>query len=215
MKRIEPIAKKRTIEPGWYVASEIALFIGVALNTFRQNIVPRLPTTAIDKSKIPHRYQGVGVYNFMVDRELKRLGKRGGIKLGNADDDPNSEKRRGQVLENRKKEIELAEMEGDLVPTAALEEGVLKIALLLRRAGETLRRQFGATAHEIVEQALTKIEKQIENGKIFGNEDAHGEQGDAAIASQSGEAVEESAPARDGAVRRSRTHATDRAISES
>ena len=68
--------------------------------------------------------------------------------------------------------LERLEREGDLLPRDATHNMLGRVAALLRDAGLTLQRQFGAEAHAILEEALDGAEREI--ASYFGESEASG-----------------------------------------
>lgn len=58
--------------------------------------------------------------------------------------------------------LDRLEREGKLVDREQARDGMLRVASLLRTAGETLQRQFGTAAYEILDEALVDAEREIE-----------------------------------------------------
>lgn len=69
---------------------------------------------------------------------------------------------RKRMLEADKLEIQLEELRRRYVSRDELREGWSRIAAILRRAGESLQRQHGAEAHQILEDALDDADQAIE-----------------------------------------------------
>ena len=66
--------------------------------------------------------------------------------------------------------LDRLEREQALVPRDDVREGLGRIAAILRSAGETLQRQFGNDAVEILDEALSDAEREIES--LFGSTDS-------------------------------------------
>ena len=64
-------------------------------------------------------------------------------------------------------ELQVAERRGQLLPRDRAHEMLGQIAIILRAAGESLRRQFGREAHAVLTEALDDAEREIE--RCFGN----------------------------------------------
>ena len=64
-------------------------------------------------------------------------------------------------------ELQVAERRGQLLPRDRAHEMLAQIAIILRAAGESLRRQFGREAHAVLTEALDDAEREIK--RCFGN----------------------------------------------
>lgn len=60
--------------------------------------------------------------------------------------------------------------EGKLLPRDEVRDGLLQVAMLIRQAGETLGRQFGPEARQIVEEGLDGCQREID--RMFGEEES-------------------------------------------
>jgi hypothetical protein len=63
--------------------------------------------------------------------------------------------------------LDLATREKNLLPRADVHTGLARIASVIRQAGDTLQKQFGAEPHAVLIEALDEAEQQIEN--LFGD----------------------------------------------
>jgi phage terminase Nu1 subunit (DNA packaging protein) len=60
-------------------------------------------------------------------------------------------------------ELELAERQHQLVSVERIREGLLRWSVILKRAGERLRKRFGTDAHRVVTEALAECGRVIDD----------------------------------------------------
>lgn len=100
-----------------------------------------------------------------------------------ADDDPMLSGTGSPALERYREEraalarLDRLERERDLIARQTAREALGRIAMILRGAGETLRRQFGAEPMTVLNEALDDAEREI--GSAFGSEPVSSEAPDA------------------------------------
>jgi hypothetical protein len=69
--------------------------------------------------------------------------------------------------------LDRLERERVLVPRDKMREGLGRAASMLRAAGDTLQRQFGPAAGEILDEALDDVQREM--NRLFGNGDGYAE----------------------------------------
>jgi hypothetical protein len=72
--------------------------------------------------------------------------------------------------------LDRLEREGQLLPRDQAKESLGRIAGILRGAGDALQRQFGPAAVEILYEALTDAQREMD--RSFGASNGHGQQHD-------------------------------------
>ena len=77
--------------------------------------------------------------------------------------------------------LDRLERERVLVNRQAIREGMGRISAVLRTAGDTLQRQFGPEALEILNEALAEAERELVRSDFDGNEsDGHSDDSECA-----------------------------------
>lgn len=88
------------------------------------------------------------------------------------DDEQSEELDKWRAVKRQREEIKLNAELGLFIPRDQIRTGFVRVATILRRAGETLQKQFGAEAHAIVEEALSDAERVIMEDLDRGDGDA-------------------------------------------
>jgi hypothetical protein len=119
-----------------------------------------------------------GLHDFLAENARK---------LAKDDDDPLLNAPASPALERYREEraalarLDRLEREGQLIPRDQARESLGRVAAILRGAGEVLQRQFGATAGELLYEALDDCTREIEHffGSGEGGADADPDGGEA------------------------------------
>ena len=138
--------------------------LGVSRSYFERDVRPHIREEQIRRAGPgrPLLFHGRAVLEAWAARRLAHAGAGGETPtdplLAGATSPALEEYRRERAILAR---LERLEREGDLLPRDATHNMLGRIAALLRDAGLTLQRQFGAEAHAILAEALDGAEREI------------------------------------------------------
>ena len=111
------------------------------------------------RGKTVNLFTVLSAFHDLVARNARRLARTDG-------DDPMSGESSPALERWREEKYQLArldrlEREGSLVGRDDIHEGLTRMAAILRRLGETMQRQYGRDAHQLVEEAIDDWEREI------------------------------------------------------
>jgi hypothetical protein len=115
-----------------------------------------------------------GLHDFLADNASKLA----------RDEDPLMQGGGSPALEKYREEraalarLDRLEREGTLVPRERIRQSLGRIAAILRGAGDTLQRQYGVEALEILFEALDDAEREVERSFGEGSDEPSGKPGD-------------------------------------
>lgn len=118
-------------------------------------------------------FDGATVKLSAVVKALHNFLAENAVKLAR-DDDPLMQGSGSPALERYREEraamarLDRLEREGSLLPRNEVRESLARIASILRSAGETLQRQYGNAAVEILHEALEDAQREVD--RCFGTE---------------------------------------------
>ncbi|HPO15968.1 MAG TPA: hypothetical protein PLI09_21195 [Candidatus Hydrogenedentes bacterium] len=139
----------------WLDRKAMAGILGVTLAHFNNHIQPYL-----DQKHVKRR--GRKCY-FNAPAVVKLRGELLKRKVTGEVDKPNStwleEFRKERTLLSK---LEREMREGNLLRREEVHESLGQLAAILRNAGETLKRQFGAEAQDILNEALEEFERRVD-----------------------------------------------------
>lgn len=169
------MAKPKTIErPGaeWMLAGEAAPVLGVSMNHLKQHWVPKLTDGRDVRQEAGGRkrcwIRVPAVVDLMVARAKQQAGGGSDEDGGPAPSSPEAREKYDEALARKTAaqahlaELSLAEKRGELVNAREMREGLLEIAAVMKKTGETAQRRWGNECHRLYEMLLEETNRVIE-----------------------------------------------------
>ena len=161
-------------ERGWFTKSDCLAFLGLGRAYFDAEIRPRIPADCIKRlgkaRNSPMLLLGRAVYEAAASRKgavAAREADReasGGDPMLAGGDSPGLE--RFRMARAKIAELDLAARESSLIPRDKVHDGLGRLATIIRGAGESLQRQFGAEAQDVLDEVLADFDR--ERADTFG-----------------------------------------------
>lgn len=163
-------AKRKTTERGWATVSSAAAFLGVTPQSIRQTYFPCLRDVDIRRSANPIVFRVAALIEVMVE---KRVAERTAITpqapadelLLEDGDSPALERYR--LAKAKLAELDLETRKGQLIERDKARDIFSRWAVLVRRMGERLAKQFGpdaaATVNETLESCRAAVVEVVES----------------------------------------------------
>lgn len=155
-----------------------AAFIGVTASGFRASIMPLLPPGAIRRTK-PAHIHGPTVVAALRDRAVRAAER---PVVPPTDGDPmmvggtSPELERWRKIRASREQIKLDQDRLAVIPADDVIRGLETLSVVLRAAGESLRRLHGPAAQQIMNDCLEDFERNI--GRLFPPRPADGQEVD-------------------------------------
>lgn len=137
----------------WFPVSAAAAFIGISAPNFRMTLLPRLSPDDVQRDSKPMLVRGPAVVAAIAEKRLEQTGASNGTTS-----EALEEIRRWEA---RRRELRYRRESAEYVPMADVNSGFAVIAEILRRAGETIRQEFGEPAQKILNDAWDDVDAQI------------------------------------------------------
>lgn len=160
---------------GWFPTAKCHEFLGVSYTYFKKEIRPRVPAECQDREGAqangPLWYLGKAVYEAAASRTGAVAARAADREASEGDpmlaggDSPGLE--RFRMARAKIAELDLQERELFLIPRDKVHDGLGRLATILRGAGESLQRQFGKEAQDIIDEALGDFDR--ERADTFGD----------------------------------------------
>lgn len=162
--KAKPKKKSPRTEPdrpsvGWHTAKDLASVFDVTVGGFNKEYSRLVPESAIEKRGPIRFFHARTLINAWLEDQIRKRGY-GADKSQSSAAEADEEFRRERAALTRIKRLEA---EGKLVPRAYVHEGFAVIASKLRGAGETLQRQYGKDALDILDRAIDEASAEIRN----------------------------------------------------
>lgn len=161
------MAKRR--EHGWFSKSDCIEFLGIGRPYFDAEIRPRIPADCIKRlgkaRNSPMLLLGRAVYEAAASRKGAVAARAadqevsGGDPMLSGKDTPQLERYRAASADI--KELQRDALQSTLLPRDKVHDGLARLATILRNAGESLQRQHGAEALEIIDEALADFDREM------------------------------------------------------
>lgn len=141
----------------WLTRTDAAEMLGLSARHFDAQLRPLLPTASITGLGKTLRFDAAAVVSVFVDYRIKQVNP-AELALG-------EEEGKSPSLERlRSANADIAEMTRDrdrglLIPREEIEPGLAQLAGVLRRAGETLKRNYGNDAAGVLNDAVSECEE--------------------------------------------------------
>lgn len=144
---------------GWHSAKDMASVFDVSVEGFNKQYARLAPPSAVEKRGVARFFHGRSLLNAWIDDQIKKRGY-GADKAQSSAAKADEEFKRERAALTR---INRLAAEGKLVPRAYVHEGFAVIASKLRGAGETLQRQYGKDALDVLDRAIDEASAEIRN----------------------------------------------------
>lgn len=137
----------------WFPVSAAAAFIGVSAPNFRTTILPRLAPDDVRRNERPIMVLGPAVVSAIAERMAERAG---------TEETASPALERIREWEAMRRELRYRRESAEYVPMADVEGLFTVTAEIMRRAGETIRQEFGERAAKILNDAWGDVDAQID-----------------------------------------------------
>ncbi len=154
-------AAKRT----WFTVSQAAGFLGISPAGFRSSIMPLLDAEAVCREK-PAAVHGPSVVAAVVLRETEAVTRR----LEGGSDVTSVALEEMRRWEAKRRELKYRREAAEMVDMTDVETLFTVTAEIMRRAGETIRQEFGDRAQKILDDAWGDVDAQID--RMFADGDS-------------------------------------------
>lgn len=155
-------------EHGWFTKTDCTAFLGVGRAYFDTEIRPRVPADCIRRTgkaaNSPLLFLGRAVYEAAASRTTAVVARAADRESSDGEpmlaggDSPALE--RFRLARARIAELDLQERQGSLIPRDKVHDGLGRLATIIRGAGESLQRQFGREAQDILDEALADFDRE-------------------------------------------------------
>lgn len=156
--------------PEWRLREEAAAVLGTGVRYLERQWLPKL----VDGRDVLREEGGrrrcwirvPAVIDLMVARAKQQAG--GSDEDGGAPSDPVAREKYDEALARKTAaqahlaELSLAEKRGELVNAREMREGLLEIAAVMKKTGETAQRRWGNECHRLYEMLLEETNRVIE-----------------------------------------------------
>ena len=169
MEDLPVVAKAGTPGRGWYQADELAGLCGRSRSDWDKRIRVHLTDAEVRRCGRKVWYWGraaVEQHVRLVSRRYVRGEEPEGWLAG--DNSPALERYRTARAE--REEMTVQTLQRELVPRAELRAGLARLAEILQRCGETLARDYGPGAMEVLERALAGFGAEVARGMGDGSD---------------------------------------------
>jgi hypothetical protein len=138
----------------WFPVSAAAAFIGVSAPNFRMTLLPRLSPDDVQRDSKPMLVRGPAVVAAIAEKRLEQSGTSNGTSS-----EALEEIRRWEA---RRRELRYRRESAEYVPMSDVEGLFSVTGEIMRRAGETIRQEFGDRAAKILGDAWGDVDAQID-----------------------------------------------------
>jgi hypothetical protein len=138
-----------------------AEMIGLSTRHFDAQIRPLLPAAAISGRGKDLRFDGAALVAAYVDYRIKQAQKSAAddVWLPMVDEGKSPVLDRWRAAKADREEMQRDRERGLLIPREEIEPSLAQFAAVIRRAGDTLQRQWGADAASVINEAIDEIEQ--------------------------------------------------------
>lgn len=144
-------------DDGWMTSTEMRRAFDVTEKSFHRDIKPHFPADCIRRDGRKVMFNGRACIEAWAER--KKNGSDPDPLLAADTDSPALERYREERSQLAR--LDRLEREKTLLPRGDVHDGLSRLAHILRQAGETLQRQFGAEAAAVLNEALDDAGREI------------------------------------------------------
>lgn len=157
-ERQKPAKKSEAAAPEWFTLSQMALAFDMTPAGFHKTVRPLIPEADVkgEGERGMVRIRCRGAIDAYAAKKVAQVEKKPDPLLSGTD---SPELERYRKFRADLAELELGERNGSLIPKAKLEPTFTQYAAAVRRAGESLQREFGNAAIEMLNSALDDAER--------------------------------------------------------